>query len=38
MRKMIKIAINLLKKGLDLNLISEVTNIPISKLKTLNSK
>jgi predicted transposase/invertase (TIGR01784 family) len=33
-----EIAINMLKKGLDLNLISEITNLPISKLQTLNSK
>ncbi|MDR3290795.1 MAG: Rpn family recombination-promoting nuclease/putative transposase [Methanobrevibacter sp.] len=33
-----EIAISMLKKGLDLNLISEITNLPISKLQALNSK
>jgi hypothetical protein len=36
--KKMEIAINLLKKELDLNLISEVTNLLISKLQSLNSK
>jgi predicted transposase/invertase (TIGR01784 family) len=34
----LEIAINMLKKGVDLNLISEVTNLPISKIQNLNSK
>ncbi|MDR2623037.1 MAG: hypothetical protein LBC39_00475 [Methanobrevibacter sp.] len=36
--KSIKIAINLMKKGLNLNLVSEVTKLPISKLQNLNNK
>jgi predicted transposase YdaD len=31
----LKIAINLLSKGMELDLVSEITNIPISKLKSL---
>jgi predicted transposase/invertase (TIGR01784 family) len=34
----VEIAINMLKKGVDLNFISEVTNLPISKIQNLNSK
>jgi len=31
----LEIAINLLRKGMELDLVSEVTNLPISKLKSL---
>ncbi|GAA5819786.1 MAG: Pseudogene of transposase [Methanobrevibacter sp. CfCl-M3] len=31
----LEIAINLLRKGMELDLVSEVTNLPISKLKNL---
>ncbi|MDR2624323.1 MAG: hypothetical protein LBC39_07170 [Methanobrevibacter sp.] len=36
--KSIEIAIKLLKKGIDLNLVSEVTKLPVSKLQNLNNK
>ncbi|MDR2544464.1 MAG: hypothetical protein LBD03_02785 [Methanobrevibacter sp.] len=31
----LEIAVNLLRKGMELDLVSEVTNLPISKLKSL---